>query len=94
MTDSGRKGARAWQDQFVETLFSQDSPGSFKQSLKSPTIFYSSDLEAALDLHVDDGYVTGPAERMMQVFAYLEGVIVLKLAPIIGVGDLFEHVEF
>ena len=34
----------------------------------------------------------GPAEKMMQVFAYLEGVIVLKLSPIIGVGDSFEHV--
>ena len=78
-----RKGARAWQDHFIETLLSQDCPGPFKQSLKSPTIFYSSDFEAALDLHVDDGYMTGPAERMMQVFAYLEGVIVLKLSPII-----------
>ena len=28
----------------------------------------------------------------MQVFAYLEGVIVLKLSPIIEVGDSFEHV--
>ena len=36
--------------------------------------------------------MTGTAERMMQVFAYLEGVIVLKLSPIIGVGDSFEHV--
>ena len=26
------------------------------------------------------------------MFAYLEGVIVLKLSPIIGVGDSFEHV--
>ena len=64
----------------------------FKQILKSPTCFYSSVFEAALDLHVDDGYMTGPAERMMQVFAYLEGVIVLSLSPIIGVGDSFEHV--
>ena len=87
-----RKGARAWQDHFIETLLSQDCPGSSKQSLKSPPIFYLSDFEAALDLHVDDGYVTGPAERMMQVFAYVEGVIVLKLSPIIGVGDWFEHV--
>ena len=84
-----RKGARAWQDHFIETLVSQDCPGSSKQSLKSPTIFYSSDFEAALDLHVDDGYMTGPAEMMMQVFAYLEGAIV---SPIIGVGDSFEHV--
>ena len=28
----------------------------------------------------------------MQVFAYLEGVIFLKLAPILEVGDSFEHV--
>ena len=68
-----RKGARAWQDHFIETLLSQDCPGSFKQSLKSPTFFYSTDFEAALDLHVDDGYMTGSAERMMQVFAYFEG---------------------
>ena len=87
-----RKGARAWQDHFIDTLLSKDCPGSFKQSLKSPTIFYSSDFEAALDLHVDDGYMTGPAERMMQMCAFLEGVIVLKLSPIIGVGDSFEHV--
>ena len=86
-----RKGARAWQDHFIETLVTQDCPGSFTQSLKSRTIFHSSDFEA-LDLHVDDGYMTGSAERMMQVFAYLEGVIVLKLSPIIGVGDSFEHV--
>ena len=37
--ESRRKGARAWQDHFIETLLSQDCPGSFKQSLKSPTIF-------------------------------------------------------
>ena len=92
MREDRHKGARAWQDHYIETLLSQDCPGSFKQNLKSPTIFYSSDFEAALDLHVDDGYMTGPAERMMQVFAYLERVIVLKLSPIIGVGDSFEHV--
>ena len=57
-----RKGARAWQDHFIETLLSQDCPGSLSSRvLKSPTIFYSSDFEAALDLHVDDGYMTGPA---------------------------------
>ena len=63
-----RKGARAWQDHFIETLLSQDCPGSFKQR------------------------PSGPAERMMLVFAYLEGVIVMKLSPIIGVGHSFEHV--
>ena len=88
-----RKGVRAWQDHFIDTLVSQDCPAAFKQSLESPTIFYSSDFEVALDLHFDDGYMTGPAEKMMlKVFAYLEGVIVLTLSPIIGVGDSFEHV--
>ena len=84
-----RKGARAWQDRFIGTLLSQERPGSFKQSL---TIFYSGDFEAALDLHVDDGYMTGLAERIMHVFAYLENKIVLKFKPIIGVGSSFEHV--
>ena len=28
-----RKGARAWQDHFIDTLLSQDCPGAFKQSL-------------------------------------------------------------
>ena len=61
----------------------------FKQKLKSPTIFYSSEFEIVLDLHVDDGYVTRLAEKM---FACLETNIVLKLSPIIGVGNSFEHV--
>ena len=34
-----RKGARAWQDHFIETLLSQDCPGSFKQSLEVPDNF-------------------------------------------------------
>ena len=67
-------------------------PRIFQTESEVTDNFYSSDFETALDLHVDDGYMTGPAERMMQVFAYLEGVIVLKLSPIIGVGDSFEHV--
>ena len=54
-----RKGARAWQDLFKDTLLSKECPGTFKQSLKSPTILYSSELEIALDLHVDDSNVTG-----------------------------------
>ena len=51
-----RKRTRPWQDHFIEMLLSQGCPGSFKQSLKSPTIFYSKDFETALDLHV---YMTG-----------------------------------
>ena len=87
-----RKGARAWQDHFFDTLLSKDCPETFKQSLKSPTIFYSSEFEIAFDLHADDGYMTRPAEKMMKVFAYLEGKIVFKLSPIIGVGNSLEHV--
>ena len=64
----------------------------FKQKLKSPTIFCSSEFGIVLDLHVDDGYVTRLAEKMMEVLAYLETKIVLKLSPIIGVGNSFEHV--
>ena len=43
--------------------------GAFKQSPKSPTVFYSSEFEIAFDLHVDDGYVTRSAEKMMDVYA-------------------------
>ena len=87
-----RERARAWQDHFVDTLVSKECPGAFKQSLKSPTTFYSSEFEIALGLRVDDGYVTGPAEKMMEAFAYLEERIALKLSPIIGVGNSSEHV--
>ena len=59
-----RKGARAWKGHFVDILLSKESPGIFKQSLQSPTIFHSSEFEIALGLNVDDGYVTGPAENM------------------------------
>ena len=37
-----RKGARAWQDHFVDILLAKGCLGAFKQSLKSPTIFSSS----------------------------------------------------
>ena len=63
-----------------------------KQSLKSPPIFHSSEFEIALDLHVDDTYVTGPPENMKKMFADLETKIVLKFSPIISVGISFEHV--
>ena len=92
-SERGRgKGARAWQDHFVDILLSKECPGTFKQSLKSPTIFCSSEFEIALDLHVDDGYVTGPAENMNKVFACLETQTVLKFSPIISVGSSFGHV--
>ena len=64
---------------------------SVARSLRG-TIYYSSDFEIALDLHVDDGYMTRPAEKMMEVFAHLDGKIVLKVSPIIGVSNSFEHV--
>ena len=87
-----RQGARAWQDHFVDTLLSKECAGAFKQRLKSPTIFCSREFVIASDLLGDDGYITGPAEKMMEVFADLEGEIVLKLSPIIGVGHSSEHV--
>ena len=52
-----RKGARSWQDHFVEKLLSNDCPGNFKQSGKSPTIFHSRELNITMDVHIDDDYV-------------------------------------
>ena len=49
-------------------------------------------MSFALDLHVDDGYMTGPAEKIMKGFCLSRGKMVLKLSPIIGVGNSFEHV--
>ena len=91
-TRGPRKGARAWQDHFVEKLLDSRCPRQFKQSLKTPTIFYSAPFEIALDLHVDDGYVEGPTAHLLCVFGYLEEQIVMKLSPIIGAGCAFEHV--
>ena len=47
MREGRRKGARAWQDHFVDTLPSKECREAFEQSLKSPTIFYSSKFEIA-----------------------------------------------
>ena len=77
VTEGRRKGARAWQDHFVDILLSRKCLGTFKQILKSLAISYSSEFEIALDLHVDDGNVTGLAENMKKVFACLETNIVL-----------------
>ena len=74
------KRARAWQDHFVDILLSKQCPRTFKQSLKSPTILYSNEFEITLDLHVDDGYVTRPAENMNTVFRTSRDQIVLKLS--------------
>ena len=79
---SRRKAARVWQNHIVDTPQSMECLGTFKQSLKPLTIFYSSEFDIALDLHVDGGCVTGPAEKMMEVFAYLE-------TKNVGVGNLF-----
>ena len=58
---------------FVDTLLSKVCPGAFTQESEvSLQIVDSSEFEIGLDLHVDDGYVTRPAEKMMEVFAYLE----------------------
>ena len=73
MPESERKqGARAWQDHFVDKPLSKECPRVFKKSLKSLTICHSSGFEIASDLHVDKGYMTRPAEKLNEVFAYLE----------------------
>ena len=41
----------------------------------------------ALDLRVDDGYVTRPAEKIDGRGRLSRGKTVLKLSPIIGVGN-------
>ena len=89
--DGRRTGGRAWQNHFVDILKSKECRGNFKQSLKSTTIFCSSEFEIASELHKDDGYVTGLAEHMEKVLSQLETKDVLKL-QLFSVGNSFEHV--
>ena len=45
-----------------------------------------------MDLHVDDGYATGPPENLQKVFTYLSTVLVLKISPLIMPGMSYNHV--
>ena len=49
-------------------------------------------MSFALDLHVDDGYMTGPAEKIMKGFLPISRENGVEASPIIGVGNSFEHV--
>ena len=51
MPEGRRKGARTWQDHFVVARL----PRIFLAESEVPDNFYSSDFQAALNLHVDDG---------------------------------------
>ena len=85
-----RKGERAWQDHFVDTII-EGVPRNFQAESQVPDDLHASEFEIAWALHVDDGDVAGPAEKM-EVVAYFKTKIVLQLSPIIGVGNSFEHV--
>ena len=87
-----RRGPRAWQDHFVDTLLSKECAGTFKQSLKSPTIFYSGEYEIAEDLHIDDGYMTGTSRKDDGGVCLSRGGNCFETLTIIGVGNQFEHV--
>jgi hypothetical protein len=45
-----------------------------------------------LELHVDDGNAAGPGEALITVFSKFSEVLVLKLGPLIGPGQSYEHV--
>ena len=57
-----------------------------------PSLYYSASLKVLLDLHVDDGYASGPAESLNKVFGYLATVLVLKISPLVKYGMAFDHV--
>ena len=87
-----RNGARSWQEHFLEQITSSSCPGKFKQNLKTPSLYFSAELDVVIDLHVDDGYCSGPPEALKKVFTYLETVIVMKLSPLATAGMAFDHV--
>ena len=53
----------------------------------------SSEFEIALDLHVDDGYVTRPAKKHEESFRISSRPqLFSKFSPVISVGSSIEHV--
>ena len=58
-------------DHFTKKILSKSCPGHLS-SLKTPTIFYSKLFDIVLDAHVDDGYATGPPNRMKDTFRNLK----------------------
>ena len=87
-----RNGARSWQEHFLATITSSSCPGKFKQNPKSPSMYYSSELDILMDLHVDDGYVAGPESALKLVFDHLSKALVIKISPLVLAGSSFEHV--
>ena len=63
------RGQAEWCESVARSLCErtavEECPGNVKQILKSTTIFEASELEIALHLHVDDGYVMGLVANMM-----------------------------
>ena len=62
------------------------------QNKKSPSLYKSKSLKVLLDLHVDDGYASGPEESLEKVFSYLATVLVIKVSPLVKSGMAFDHV--
>ncbi len=76
----------------MEQITWSSCPGKFKRNLKTPSLYYSAALDVVIDLHVDDGYYSGPPEAPKKVFTYLETVIVMKWSPLVTAGMAFDHV--
>ena len=66
-----RKGARAWQDHFVDAIF-EGAAGSCQAESEVPEDLLFERVRDCIRLARRRRYVTGPPEKMMEVFAYLE----------------------
>ena len=87
-----RSGAKSWQEHFAACIQANECPGQFKQNPKTPSQYHSISLDVTVDLHVDDGYATGPPENLQNAFTYLSTVLVLKISPLIMPGMSYNHV--
>ncbi len=55
-------------------------------------MYYSKDFDVLMDLHVDDGYLAGPKDKLTTLFAYTTEKIVIKVSPFVEAGQGFDHV--
>ena len=86
----GRRGApKAWQ----EFLQDQLAALGLKTNVANPTMHFDPVREVYLDVHVDDFLATGPEGPLSWIFEQLQNVLLIKIAPLHGIGDEYEHLR-
>ena len=75
----GQRGApKAWQSHLRKVL--EDL--GFVMNPANPTMFFHEEKKALIDVHVDDFHAAGPDEALLEVFAELSKVLMIKTSPL------------